>query len=181
MAQRSLQNLVKDTVEACRRPVNFDFDPSAVAVCPPNLIHIFEQRVMAELQPEIQKGNCVVISTEALILQFWRNASSEGAKIDDLSPRVMKRFMEYEQQEFLKTLFNTMLEAFENNPSLQTCLVTGLWIFYPSVHTSTILSDLKNRNLKGQIIFLYPGLDQDGIYLKLLGIDDGFGYKARRI
>ncbi|MBW1698110.1 MAG: DUF1788 domain-containing protein [Deltaproteobacteria bacterium] len=89
--------------------------------------------------------------------------------------------MEYEQQEFLKILFESILEAFQNNPALETCLVTGLWIFYPSVHTSTILSDLKNRNLRGQIIFLYPGVDQDGIYLKLLGIDDGFGYKARRI
>ena len=76
MSKRSLQELVNDTVEACRNPFNSDFDPSVVAVCPPHWIHLFEQRVIAELD---------------------------------------------------------------------------------------------------------PGIDQDGIYLRLLGLDEGFGYKARRI
>ena len=181
MSERSLQALVNDTVNACRNPVSSDFDPSAVVVCPPNWIHVLEQRVLAELQPEIQNGQCVVISAESLMLQFWEDAASKGDKVEDLSPRMMRRFMDYEQQEFLGRLFTAILNAFEKHPNLKTCLITGLWIFYPSVHTSTILSDLKNRNLKGQVIFLYPGVDQDGIYLKLLGIDDGFGYKARRI
>jgi len=181
MSERSLQELVKDTVEACRKPLNSDFDPSAVVVCPPIWIHVLEQRVLAELQAEIQKQDCLVISAESLMLQFWEDVASEGAEIKDLSPRMMRRFMEYEEQEFLKSLSNGILNAFESHPHLKTCIIKGLWIFYPAVHTSTILSDLKNRNLKGQIIFLYPGVDQDGIYLKLLGIDDGFGYKARRI
>ena len=181
MSERSLQELVNDTVNACRSPVSSDFDPSAVVVCPPSWIHVLEQRVLAELQPEIQNGQCVVISAESSMLQFWENAASKGDKVEDLAPRMMRRFMDYEQQEFLARLFGAILHTFENHPGLKTCLITGLWIFYPSVHTSTILSDLKNRNLKGQVIFLYPGVDQDGIYLRLLGIDDGFGYKARRI
>lgn len=181
MSERSLQELVNDTVNACRNPLNSDFDPSAVVVCPPNWIHILEQRVLAELQPEIQDEDCVVISAEGLMLQFWEDATSKGDKIEDLSPRMSRGFMHFEEHEYLGWLFTAILDAFEKHPNLKTCLVTGLWIFYPSVHTSTILSDLKNRNLKGQVIFLYPGVDQDGIYLKLLGIDDGFGYKARRI
>ena len=181
MSERSLQELVNDTVDACRNPLSSDFDPSAVVVCPPNWIHILEQRVLAELQPEIQNKDCVVISAEGLMLQFWEDSTSKGDKVEDLSPRMMGRFMDYEQQEFLGRLLTAILNAFEKHPNPKTCLITGLWIFYPSVHTSTILSDLKNRNLKGQVIFLYPGVDQDGIYLKLLGIDDGFGYKARRI
>ena len=111
MAQRSLQDLVKDTVEACRRPVNSDFDPSAVVVCPPNWIHVLQQRVLAELQPEIQNGQCVVIFAESLILQFWENAASKGDKVEDLSPRMMRRFMDYEQQEFLGRLFTAILKA----------------------------------------------------------------------
>ena len=181
MSQRSLKELVKDTVDACRNPLNSDFDPSAVVVCPPNWIHILEQRVLAELQPEIHNEDCVVISAEGLMLRFWEDAASKGDKVEDLSPRMMHRFMDYEEQEFLGRLFTAISNTFEMHPNLRTCLITGLWIFYPSVHTSTILSDLKNRNLKGQVIFLYPGVDQDGIYLKLLGIDEGFGYKARRI
>jgi hypothetical protein len=181
MAKRSLQELAKDTIDACRNPVTTGFDPSAVAVCSPQWIHILEQRVMAELQPEIQNGACIVISAEALMLRFWEDAASKGDPIEDLSPRMMRRFMDYEEQEFLESLFEAILNAFEKHSSLKTCLITGLWIFYPSVHTSTILSDLKNRNLEGQVLFLYPGVDQDGIFLKLLGIDEGFGYKARRI
>ena len=181
MSKRSLQELVNDTVDACRNPLNSDFDPSAVVVCPPNWIHILEQRVLAELQPEIQGEDCVVISAEGLMLQFWEDAASKGDKIEDLSPRMSRGFMHFEEHEYLGRLFTAILNAFEKHPNLKTCLITGLWIFYPSVHTSTILSDLKNRNLKGQVIFLYPGVDQDGIYLKLLGLDEGFGYKARRI
>jgi len=179
MSKRSLQELVNDTVEACRNPFNSDFDPSAVAVCPSHWIHLFEQRVIAELQPENWK--CVVVSAESLMVQFWEDAASKGDKIEDLSPRMMRRFMDYEQQEFLRLLFTAILNVFENHPDINTCLESGLWIFYPSIHTSTILSALKNRNLKGQVIFLYPGIDQDGIYLRLLGLDEGFGYKARRI
>lgn len=181
MPRRSLKDLVKDTVDACRNPLNSDFDPSAVVVCPPNWIHILEQRVLAELQPEIQNESCVVISAEGLMLQFWEDAASKGDKIEDLSPRMSRGFMHFEEHEYLGRLFTAILNAFEKHSNLKTCLITGLWIFYPSVHTSTILSDLKNRNLKGQVIFLYPGVDQDGIYLKLLGLDEGFGYKARRI
>ena len=181
MSKRTLQELVKDTVDACRNPPDIDFDPSAVAVCPPHLIHLMEQKVIAELKTEIQSGGCVVISAESMMLKFWEDAKSKGDNIEDHKPRTMRRLMDYEQQEFLKPLFTAILNAFKTRQGLKTCLVTGLWIFYPSIHTSTILSDLKNRNLKGQVIFLYPGIDQDGIYLKLLGLDDGFGYKARRI
>ena len=181
MSERSLQELVNDTVNACRNTISSDFDPSAVVVCPPNWIHVLEQRVLAELQPEIQNEDCVVISAESLMLQFWESAASKGDKVEELSPRMMRRFMHFEEHEYLGRLFTAILNVFEKHPNLKTCLITGLWIFYPSVHTSTILSDLKNRNLKGQVIFLYPGVDQDGIYLKLLGLDEGFGYKARRI
>ena len=181
MSKRSLQELAKDTIDACRSPVTTAFDPSVVAVCPPRWIHILEQRVMADLQPEIQNEECIVISAEALMLRFWEDAASKGDQIDDLSPRMMRRFMDYEEQEFLERLFEAILDAFEKYSNLKTCLITGLWIFYPSIHTSTILSDLKNRNLRGQVLFLYPGVDQDGIFLKLLGLDEGFGYKARRI
>jgi BREX protein BrxB len=182
MSKRTLQELVKDTVDVCRNPPHdFDFDPSAVAVCPPHLIHLMEQKVIAELKTEISSGECVFISAESMMLKFWEDAKSKGDNIEDHKPRTMRRLMDYEQQEFLKHLFITILNAFETRQGLKTCLITGLWIFYPSIHTSTILSDLKNRNLKGQVIFLYPGIDQDGIYLKLLGLDDGFGYKARRI
>jgi len=181
MPERSLQQLVNDTIDACRKPVVNSFDPSAVVVCPPKWVHLLEQRVVAELQPEIKQQEIWVISAEALMLRFWEDAASKGDPVEDLSPRMSRRFMEFEEQEFLGGLFEAVLTTFENRPDLKTCLITGLWIFYPSIHTSTILSDLKNRNLKGQVIFLYPGLDQDGITLKLLGLDEGFGYKARRI
>ncbi len=181
MSGRSLPELVKDAVAACRKPAAPDFDPSAVVVCPPQWIHLLEQRVLAELQPELENGKCALISAEALMLRFWEEAKAKGDSIDDMNPRPANRFLAYEEQEFPKQLFAAILHAFEIHPGLKTCIVTGLWIFYPSVHTSTILSDLRNRNLKGQVIFLYPGVDQDGINLKLLGLDDGFGYKARRI
>lgn len=181
MPQRSLQELVKDTIDACRKPLSSDFDPSAVIVCPPHLIHLLEQRAISELQPELDSGECLVISAERLMHDFWAEAASKGDPIYDYSPRIIRRFMDYEEQEFPKRILSSIKQAFESRPNLKTCLVTGLWVFYPSVHTSSILSDLKNSNTKGQIIFFYPGLDQDGISLKLLGIEDGFGYKARRI
>jgi hypothetical protein len=108
-------------------------------------------------------------------------APFDSDNVEDLSPRMMRRLMDYEEREFIKLLFAAILDAFKTHPDLKTCLITGLWIFYPSIHTSTVLSDLKNRNLKGQVMFFYPGVDQDGVYLRLLGLDDGFGYKARRI
>ena len=181
MTDRSLQALIDDAVAACRKPVKSGFDPSAVVVCPPKWIHVLEQKLLAELQHDIEAGHCAVISAEGLLLDFWNKAEGEGALTSALDHRVMGRLMNDEEGQFPDMVLAAILEAFQAHLSLRTCVVTGLWVFYPAIHTSSILSDLKNRNLGGQVIFLYPGVDVDGVFLKLLGIDEGFGYKARRI
>jgi len=181
MPDRSLQELIDDAVAACKKPGKSGFDPSAVVVCPPKWIHVLEQRLLAELQPDIESGQCAVISAEGLLLDFWSKAAGEGAQISALEPRGMGRLMNDEENQFSDKVLHAILDAFQAYPSLKTCVVTGLWVFYPAIHTSSILSDLKSRNLGGQVIFLYPGVDVDGVFLKLLGIDEGFGYKARRI
>lgn len=181
MIERSLQELIDDGIAACRKPVKFGFDPSAVLVCPPEWVHVLEQRILVELQPDVEKGECAVVSAEDLLLDFWRQAEAGGAKVATLDPREMGRLMSHEEDRFLEAMLEAILMPFQGNPSLKTCLVTGLWAFYPAIHTSSVLSDLKSRNLQGQVVFVYPGGDVDGVYLKLLGIDEGFGYKARRI
>lgn len=181
MTERSLQEMIDDGIAACRKPVKFGFDPSAVLVCPPEWVHVLEQRILAELQPDVERGECAVVSAEGILLDFWRQAETGGADIASLEPRGLGRLMSYEEDRFLGTMLEAILRPFQENPDLKTCVVTGLWAFYPAVHTSSILSDLKSRNMKGKVVFIYPGVDVDGVYLKLLGIDEGFGYKARRI
>lgn len=181
MADRSLQELIDDAVAACKKPVKSGFDPSGVVVCPPKWIHVLEQKLLAELQPDIESGHCTVISAEGLLLDFWNKAAGGGAQTSALEPRGMGRLMNDEENQFPDKVLEAILDAFQTHLSLKTCVVTGLWVFYPAIHTSSILSDLKARNLGGQVVFIYPGLDVDGVFLKLLGIDEGFGYKARRI